>query len=562
MSTIVPPQSPPSPPPPPAVAAVTAVTAPNPPPSLTRLSLGALIDGRAVAQEIKGLYLLQTPQGDFSIQTAVPLPKNAALVLQVQSLGQRAQLQIVSIDGKPPALFFPAPPGRSGQKIDAAGAPGTAKRPSLFPVNLTVGAKVRATFLVPLPGPNAPPGRGGPQSPALAPPSLGAKAPVSFLKGAVIGTGAKAAIGNLGALAAKALSQVGMNRPGLNRRPGPSSAAQQGGKAGGVGGGGLPAGTRVSVRIVAVAPGGPAYDAPLTPTPPGRFSLALGQILNGKVSGVTPQGRPIVQTHAGPLSLETRSPLPKGANITLEIAGKAVPPARPDAIPLRLREGVIQTREWPALSEAARILQAANPAAAQHLIQALIPRPDARLGASILFFVSALRGGDLKGWLGTETDRALGKAKPSLRARLGEEFKQLGRSIEETPARDFRVIPVPFITGSEIEQIRLFIKRSDEEDEEDPEGEGGTRFVVDLDLSRLGRMQLDGRVGERNRKFDLTVRSAHALPGDVRNGIRAIFQQANEITGVKGAVSFQAAPPRFVEIPSGHGREGIPGLMV
>ncbi len=564
MSTIVPPPRSAPIPPPPGGAQILTVNVPVPPPSLAQLSLGALIEGRAIAGETKGVYLLQTPLGDFSIQTAVPLPKNAALVLQVQSLGMRGQLLLTSIDGKSPSQFFPDLPARTGQKAAAV----TAKSPPLFPVNLTVGTKVRATLLGSLPAPVGKPKGGGLQTPALKTPSPGAKTPVSFLKGAASESGVKAAIGNIQTMAAKALSQVGINRPGLNRFAGSSlnpalrAGLKGGAKAGGVGGGGLPPGTHITVKIVALEPAGPAFATPLKTTPPGTPSLAIGQTLNGKVIGATPQGRPIVQTHAGPISLETRSPLPKGVNVTLEITGKAVVPGRSDAIPLRLREGIIQSREWPALNEAVRLLQGVNPSAAQHLTQVLIPQPNAQLSANILFFISALRGGDLKGWLGNETDKALGKAKSSLRTRLGDEFRQLGRSMEETPKADFRVIPVPFLAGAEIEQLRLFIKRPDDEDDDAPEGEGGTRFVIDLDLSRLGRMQLDGNVRERNGHFDLTVRSAHPLPAEIRNGIRTVFQQANEVTGIKGAIFFQAAPPHFIEIPSAHGQEEIPGLMV
>jgi hypothetical protein len=86
--------------------------------------------------------------------------------------------------------------------------------------------------------------------------------------------------------------------------------------------------------------------------------------------------------------------------------------------------------------------------------------------------------------------------------------------------------------------------------QDDDKGDTETRFVLDVGLSRLGRIQLDGLIGERDKRLDLIIRSQQPLPGAMRNDIRDIFINAGEITGMKGGLSFQAAPPNFVEIPA------------
>ena len=68
--------------------------------------------------------------------------------------------------------------------------------------------------------------------------------------------------------------------------------------------------------------------------------------------------------------------------------------------------------------------------------------------------------------------------------------------------------------------------RRDEDGEEGEEGEveGATRFVVELELSRLGPLQLDGLV--RQSRFDLIVRTTSPLAAEMRRDILGIFDDS------------------------------------
>lgn len=119
------------------------------------------------------------------------------------------------------------------------------------------------------------------------------------------------------------------------------------------------------------------------------------------------------------------------------------------------------------------------------------------------------------------------------------------------------------LNGSEIDLIQFFVRRNPEDDEnEESDEEHGTRFVVDVDLSRLGRLQLDGLIHDRKKRFDLIVRTDERLPADVQNGIREVFLQTGEWTGTEGGVTFQASPPNFVELVPAVDADGDLGLFV
>ncbi len=79
-----------------------------------------------------------------------------------------------------------------------------------------------------------------------------------------------------------------------------------------------------------------------------------------------------------------------------------------------------------------------------------------------------------------------------------------------------------FLNGAAVEKITLALHSSPGEPTEEEHwrssGGGGrsTRFLIDLVLSILGPVQIDGLVKER--QFDLILRPRTALPQTVRHG--------------------------------------------
>jgi hypothetical protein len=64
-----------------------------------------------------------------------------------------------------------------------------------------------------------------------------------------------------------------------------------------------------------------------------------------------------------------------------------------------------------------------------------------------------------------------------------------------------------------------------------------TRFVFEVGLSRLGRIQLDGLAG--GDRFDLMVRTIEPLSDQVKAEIRTIFGNAREAGKLAGEIAFQ-----------------------
>lgn len=580
MSEVTPPPQPPGLPPTPTAGQLKVAVA-NPPEAMARqLALGAKLDAVITGAAPKGQFQIDTAFGRVVIQTNLPLPLEGSLQLQLLAKGGILQFLITSIHGMPPQAALrafarlPAAPGKG----DAQAKPppgGTAAQPGVpagavtrLPptVNLTVGATLAATLLKgPAPAGATSPAPGAPGNPPAISQALSQA-------GAATGQGQAPATPAPGAQVKTGQAAAGVNRGGPGGGAGKGQATAQGTQASPTQG--APAaqagtGGLFSVRITAFqamtagAAAGSAGAGAL-PAPPAGGILAPGGTLSGIATGATSAtGHPIVLTHAGPLVLATRTPLPPGSTVTFEVLSQTPSPAGTTEAPSThgIRPQTIMTERWPALREAVTTLNAVNPAAAQQLINAVLPQPGAALGNNILFFLMALSGGDLHGWFGDGPIRALKRAKPELLTRLRDDFRQIERIAREPG--EWRTTLIPFFNGAEIDPIRLSLRNGAEDDADDgSDNAKGTRFIIDLDLSRLGRFQLDGLVHHGEKRMDLIVRTDDALPRPIENGIRGIFQDAADVTGIKGGISFQAAPPNFIEVLGSEPADETLGLIV
>ena len=284
----------------------------------------------------------------------------------------------------------------------------------------------------------------------------------------------------------------------------------------------------------------------------GSAVLGVGRTLTGIVTGTTAAGHPVVQTEAGTFSLNAKSSAPRGSTVTLEVTTAPKPPpptANPSSHPGAENSNIFSDRRWPPLEEALQVVRDANPAASHQFLNTVMPRPDAQLTAGLVFFLSALRGGDLRPWLGESNMRILERSRPNLASRLSNDFNLLGKIADEPVGADWRVAMIPINTGVGIEQIRMLIRHHGNDEKDQESADQGTRFILDVDLSRLGRIQLDGLVRDKGSKLDLIIRSGNTFDDESRNEIRKIFIEAGDLTGIRGSVSFQASPPEYIEVP-------------
>lgn len=304
----------------------------------------------------------------------------------------------------------------------------------------------------------------------------------------------------------------------------------------------LQPGRTLAFKVAATALPSPTGVAP----PPLAADNDDGSLLEGAVAGATPQGKPILAVRDGMLALNTDVKLPLGARLALQwldptaLAAERPPPIDGAAVDGGLPD-YLQGRDFPAIKAALSALRDMDPVLVQHLLTAATPQPNRKLGATLTFLISAMRGGDARGWLGADAARALRDGgKEKLLQNLEQEFAAVERQTAEKLPDDWRGVTLPFYDQTGVNPMHLYVHPfpDPEPEKEKPAAAKGTRFVLDVELSRFGPLQLDGMV--KPPQFDLIMRSKAALPPDLRQELRGVFADCLAAVGFAGGLTFQS----------------------
>ena len=526
----------------------------TPPPDLQRLAVGAKLDALVLQGMSKGLAEIDTLFGKLQLSTNFPLRAQTNLQFQIIGKFPLMQLLIISVQGQSPQTVLRTMQSITSAKVGSmnqgVGTPGAGvsstavQSANTESISLTVGANVVATKTGGLPGTASLLNSAGvlpaPQS-ALraATPTTGPNSkstPAEATKGAKTGL-----VGSTSTL---------QGTPGASNQTPVNASLNQ-------------TGSRFSVRITNILPPSQLSSGGGLPVT-GSTNLSVGQFVTGVVTMTNTQGHAVVQTHAGPINLATPSPLPPGTTISFLITAPLSPvaPGNLGGMGDLNAEVIMETHRWPELDDAVRSLNESHPTLGQQVMSSILPKADTTLAANIILLLAAIRGGDIKNWFGDAPVRALQRIKPELMSRLRDDFTQIGRLSDDNISSDWRAFPVPFLNGQAIEQIRLFMKRNSENKDDEQAPDNGARFVLDLDLTHLGRLQLDGLVRTDKKQFDLIIRTNNHLQQAMQNDIRNIFQKAVEQTGYNGGLTFQAAPAGFTDIQSDRALPPDMGLIV
>jgi hypothetical protein len=243
----------------------------------------------------------------------------------------------------------------------------------------------------------------------------------------------------------------------------------------------------------------------------------------------------LLQTPLGLLRLDTDTVFPTGTSVTFAVQDTSLPAPHPtdsdDDSQLATAPTLFEQAQslLPVIALTVETAPSAIQGAVAHLVKALI-------GLS-----AAVETGDLRSWLGEKPVSALEKAgHKDLVAKLTGEVTDLKTAVRMPLAGDWQSFILPLPIDQRIERIRLTFRRAAEKRaERRTQDDEGTRFFIDLDLSRLGPMQLDGLLQRKAKRFDLIMRSHQAIPPAMRRDIAALFGRSLDGLGLRGGASFQ-----------------------
>lgn len=566
-----------------AAAAANVVTVTAGAEALAKLPQGALISAMLTEVASRNQVEITTADGltlSLRLPPGLQLPADADLSLQVLQSSGLPTLKLLAVNGRPlgaglvPQLGGQVPvlaggdlafgvlggaaPGRGaavtlGQNLPPQpGSAGAAAMPPGQPAPASGPLGLAATVL-----------RSGPAEAALAPstpgvpsgplpPVLTNLAPGTQLTVRIAGL-APPQGGDASSLPPSSSAPPVLPGPALGNAPSAPGAASQipSPQATAAGPQAAAVATAAAAPVPAASPraepGPPPLPGVTVPQPGPPPSIAAPVAMPGAVISHAGGGNTLIQTPAGLLSLQTNTPLANGSQVTLEVVG---PPVPPPPQPQGGQSSGLGPAGWPTLTSASEALAQSDRQAAEQLMR-MIPQTGPRLAAAMSVFASAVRSGDIKALVGEGVTRGLDKAG---RRDLAERLKKDLDSLSEESARplgngDWRALTLPVIHGAQVDPVRLYLHRPNAEEEGG--GKRNTqeqRFILEVTMSQLGRIQLDGLVMRDNQRFDLIIRTAQPLSPAICRDIAGIFAECGQLTGAKGSVSFQSGG-RFVDLP-------------
>lgn len=296
----------------------------------------------------------------------------------------------------------------------------------------------------------------------------------------------------------------------------------------------------------AFKPDAPKPEQPQTQPLPAReqpVRFETGAAMKGVVYKPESSLPALIATKAGVVAAVKDIPLPHMTPVVVKITALAPPPELSD-IPEQ-DTPVPFKNPWTVLSHALETLQAADVEAFEEMI-AVLPKAGDKLPALMMNFMSAAtRSVPFTAWLGEDVVAALRKTEKGERLlrRLEKEFSAEPKKATDRSGSAWKGWNVPVLSGSVVEPVSLYLQRPPQDDNNAAAsaksritGTDSVRFVLDLRLSRLGKLQLEGLAHRKNKTFNLTVRHTDDLPASFETDIRTIFTNTLDALAYAGTV--------------------------
>lgn len=263
-------------------------------------------------------------------------------------------------------------------------------------------------------------------------------------------------------------------------------------------------------------------------------------------------GHALIESEGKTLFVHNAGGLPEGTKIIATRQAGGAFGTMP--LPLSLDQDFAPMREF-----VSALIQTDLPAAA-HFVQTRLPNPTHHLAGTALFLFSVLQSGKIDEWLGEPLLVKLEKAGKKQAA--GDLIKALEEpsliAVRDAQVGEWRAYPLPLHYGTAFEMLRLYVHHDAQQEHNDSGAasqDKRTRFVITMNMSNLGSMQLDGL--SQHKKLDLVIRSEAPLPDQLTRELRDTTIKTLEATGLIGSLLFQTGRKNWMVFQSTKQKEWV-----
>jgi hypothetical protein len=213
---------------------------------------------------------------------------------------------------------------------------------------------------------------------------------------------------------------------------------------------------------------------------------------------------------------------------------------------------------WETMNQIMQTLSQVAPPVAQAM-SAMVPNPatPSQMAPATLFFIAAVRSGDIQGWLGEKATEAIRRAgQGRLITQLGLETATQARGGAEPLSDGWRGTGLPLMWQNEIHKAVIYYRREDPDGSDSQDkGQKPLRFVMDLDMNALGPIQLDALF--KPGRLDMIVRSETQFSQAMHQDMRRLYMDAIKHAGVGGELLFQTDVKAWVKVEAKHTQKSL-----
>lgn len=305
----------------------------------------------------------------------------------------------------------------------------------------------------------------------------------------------------------------------------------------------LPQPQETNLKIISVFPSEQKAAASAIPVEAKREGKADNQkTLTAIVRDVLPSGQPVLEVGDKMVAVKTARNWAVGTQMLVQL-GK-------DVKILSERELTnLEPRLFESLREGLQILAQNQQAPVRDVATTRMPHANAQqMGGALLFFLNAMQRNDFNSWLGPDFSTQLENlGRIDLIKKIQEEWQGARTQGYDMVNGEWKGFTVPYLDQDKVQHFRFYVHdQTHKKEQEKNGGEWARRFLVEVALSRLGPLQMEGLV--QKKKLDLIVRSDAPLEESLKQDLNTRFAAAMEEVRYAGTLLFRANKQGWIDM--------------
>lgn len=211
----------------------------------------------------------------------------------------------------------------------------------------------------------------------------------------------------------------------------------------------------------------------------------------------------------------------------------------------------IKSGNWESLQDLLHNMNLVSPMAAGQIINQLPSlQNQAQNNPLALIFLSMLKGGEIEQWIPAQVLSILREQnKINILKTLQTDQITLNRIDTIMLNNDWKLNLFPFWHDGHVHKFPLYSKAWDEDNDTDPDKRRKKmRFLFDLTLTRMGKIQVDGffQGSEKTPQLDMILRAEKSLSPPMQQQMKQLYTKSLERSNLNGELSFQFRNDQWV----------------